>query len=64
MIPVFWPERSPQFRSYEYAFTRSAVSRCASIQLVPSAVEAELVLLELWSLSTCQVQSAESLCIN
>ena len=56
MILVFWPEASPQFRSYEYAFTRGAVSRCASIQLVPSAVEAELVLLELWSLSLVDVK--------
>ena len=23
-IPVFWPEASPQFRSYEYEFTRAA----------------------------------------
>ena len=56
MIPVFWPEALPQFRSYEYEFTRGAVSRCASIRLVPSAVEAELVLLELWSLSLVDVK--------
>jgi len=55
-IPVFWPEASPQFRSYEYEFTRGAVSRCASIRLVPSAAEAELVLLELWSLSLVDVK--------
>ena len=56
MLPVFWPEASPQFRSYEYVFTRGAVSRCTSIRLVPSAVEAELVLLELWSLSLVDVK--------
>ena len=32
------------------------MSRCASIRLVPSAAEAELVLLELWSLSLVDVK--------